>query len=73
MTQLEEIKVPETNNTSNNQKDSQQELNNSNLGKIQGKEYYWSKNNFQSNAAKENITTEKGQWLNNTVFFWYNG
>ena len=25
-------------------------------------EYYRSKNNVQSNAAKENITTEKGQW-----------
>ena len=24
--------------------------------------YYRSKNNFQSNTAKENITTEKGQW-----------
>ena len=25
--------------------------------------YYRSKNNFQSKTAKENITTEKGQWL----------
>ena len=29
-------------------------------------EYYWSKNSVQSNAAKENITTEKGQWPKNT-------
>ena len=29
-------------------------------------EYYWSKNNVQSNAAKENIPTEKGQWPKNT-------
>ena len=25
------------------------------------------KNNFQSNTAKENITTEKGQWPKNTT------
>ena len=30
-------------------------------------EYYGSKNNVQSNAPKENITTEKGQWLKNTT------
>ena len=30
-------------------------------------EYYLSKNNIQSNAAKENITTEKEQWLKNTT------
>ena len=30
-------------------------------------EYYWSKNNVQSNADKENITTEKGQWPKNTT------
>ena len=30
-------------------------------------EYYRSKNNVQSNAAKENITTEKGQWPKNTT------
>ena len=30
-------------------------------------EYYGSKNNVQSNAAKENITTEKGQWPKNTT------
>ena len=29
--------------------------------------YYRSKNNFQSNTAKENITTEKGQWPKNTT------
>ena len=69
-----EIKVSEINNTSNNQKGSQQEMNNLNLGKTNStkkqpnnvkiekrKEYYRSKNKFQSNTAKENITTEKGQ------------
>ena len=30
-------------------------------------EYYRSKNNIQSNATKENITTEKGQWPKNTT------
>ena len=30
-------------------------------------EYYRYKNNVQSNAAKENITTEKGQWPKNTI------
>ena len=30
-------------------------------------EYYRSKNNVQSNAAKENTTTEKGQWPKNTT------
>ena len=30
-------------------------------------EYYRSKNNVQSNATKENITTEKGQWTKNTI------
>ena len=29
-------------------------------------EYYRSKNNFQSNTAKENIASEKRQWPNNT-------
>ena len=64
--------VPEINNTSNNQKDSQQEMNNLNLGKTNSmekqlndvkikkrEEYYRSKNNLQSNTAKENITTGK--------------
>ena len=64
------IKVPEINNASNNQKDS-----NLNLGKTNSmekqlndqkikkkrEEYYWSENNFQSNTSKENITTEKGK------------
>ena len=72
--------VPEINNTSNNQKDSQQEMNYLNLGKTNSiekqlndvkikkrVEYHWSKNNLQSNTAKENITTEKGQWLKNTT------
>ena len=66
-----EIIVPEINNTNNNQKDSQQEMNNLNLGNTnstekqlnnakikKGEEYYWSKNNIQSNTAKENIATE---------------
>ena len=30
-------------------------------------EYYQYKNNFRSNAAKENITTEKGQQPKNTT------
>ena len=30
-------------------------------------EYYWSKNNLQSDAPKENITAEKGQWPKNTT------
>ena len=30
-------------------------------------EYHQSKNNFQNNTAKENITTEKGQWPKNTT------
>ena len=30
-------------------------------------EYYRSKNNLQSNTAKENIATEKGQWPKNTT------
>ena len=75
-----EIIVPEINNTNNNQKDSQQEMNNLNLGNTNSiekqlndvkikkrEEYYRSKNNVQSNAAKENITTEKGQWPKNTT------
>ena len=74
-----EIIVPEINNTNNNQKESQQEENNLNLGntnsiekqlnnvKIKKEEYYRSKNNVQSNAAKENTTTEKGQWPKNTT------
>ena len=76
-----EIIVPEINNTNNNHKDSQQELNNLNLGNTNSinrkttercenkkrEEYYRSKNNVQSNAAKENITTEKGQWPKNTT------
>ena len=73
------IKVPEINNTSNNQKESQQEMDNLNLGKtnsikkqlndvkIKKEEYYRSKNNLQSNTAKENITTLKGQWPKNTT------
>ena len=62
----------EINNTSNNQKDSQQEMNNLNLRKTNSiekqlndlkkrEEYYRSTNNFESNTAKENITTEKGK------------
>ena len=75
-----EIKVPEINNTSNSQKDSQQKMNNLNLGKTNSIEkqlhyvktkkrekYYCSKNNFYSNTAKENITTEKGQWPKSTT------
>ena len=30
-------------------------------------EYYRSKNRVQSNVAKGNVTTEKGQWLKNTT------
>ena len=68
-----EIIVPEIKNTSNNQKDSQQEMNNLNLQKtnsiekqlndvkIKNRENYRSKNNLESNTAKENITTENGQ------------
>ena len=72
--------VTEINKTNNNQKDFQQEMNNLYLGitnsiekqlkdvKIKKREeYYRSKNNIQSNAAKENITTEKGQWSKNTT------
>ena len=71
------MKVPEINNTSNNQKESQQEMGNLNLGKtnslkkqlndlkIKKKEYDRSKNNLQSNTVKENITTLKGQWPKN--------
>ena len=59
------IKVPEINNTSNSQKGSQQEMDNLNLGKtnlikkqlndvkIKKEEYYRSKNNLQSNTAKD--------------------
>ena len=76
--QRKEILVPKINNTNNNQKDSLQEMNNLNLGNTnsiekqqcenkKGEEYYWSKNSVQSNAAKENITTEKGQWPKNTI------
>ena len=70
-----EIIVPEINNTNNNQKDSWQEMNTLNLGNTNSiekqlndvkinkrEEYYRYKSNVQSNAAKENITTEKGQW-----------
>ena len=37
--------------------------------KIKNREYYRSKNNLQSNTAKakENITTENGQWPKNTT------
>ena len=75
-----EIIVPEINNTNNNQKDSQQERNNLNLGNTNSiakqlndvkikkrEEFYRSQNNVQSNAAKENITTEKGQWPKNAT------
>ena len=75
-----EIKVPEINNRSNNQKDSQQEMNNSNLGKTNSiqkqlndvkikkrEEYYQSKKNFRSNTVKENVKREKGQWPKNTT------
>ena len=68
------------NNTSNNQKGSQQEMNNLNLRKTKSiekqlndvkmkkrEEYYRSKSKLQSNAAKESITTEKGQWTKNTT------
>ena len=69
------------NNTSNNQRDSQQEMNNLNLGKTKSiekqmnnvkmkkkrQEYHYSKNNFQCNTAKENVTTEKGQWPKNAT------
>ena len=67
-----EMIVPEINNTSNNQKDSQRKMSNLNLGKTNSiekqlndvkikkrEEYYRSKNNLQSNTAKENITTGK--------------
>ena len=37
------------------------------MWKQKKEEYYRSKNNLQSNAAKENITTEKGQWPKNTT------
>ena len=73
--------VPVINNTSNNQKDSQQEMNNLNLGKTNSiekelndvkikkrEEYYRSKNKIQSTTAKENkTTTEKKQWPKNTT------
>ena len=61
-----EIIVLEINNISNNQKDFQQEMNNLNIGKTNSiekqlkdvkikkrEEYYWSKNNLQSDTAKE--------------------
>ena len=35
--------------------------------KIKNREYYRSKNNLQSNTAKENITTEKRQWPKNAT------
>ena len=65
-----EIIVPEINNRSNNQKDSQQEMNNLNLGKTKSIEKQlsnWSKINLESNTAKENKTIEKGQWPKNTT------
>ena len=75
-----EMIVPEIHNTSNSQKDSQQKMNNLNLGKTKSiekqlndvkikkrEEYYRSKNNLQSNTAKEDITTEIAQWPKNTA------
>ena len=78
MTQM--IRTNVRKDQSNNQKDSQQEMNNLSLGKTNSIEkqledvkikktdkYYWSKNNFQSNTGKQNITIEKGQWPKNTT------
>ena len=78
MTQM--IRTNVRKDQSNNQKDSQQEMNNLSLGKTNSIEkqledvkikktdkYYWSKNNFQSNTGKKNITIEKGQWPKNTT------
>ena len=72
------MKVPEINNTSNNQ-DSQQEMNNLNLRKTNSiekqlndvkikkkKRILLVEKQLKSNTAKENITIEKRQWLKNT-------
>ena len=55
-----EIIVPEINNANNNQKDSQQEMDNLNLRNTNLIEK-------QLNDVKENATTEKGQWPKNTT------
>ena len=81
MSKRKEIKVPEINYTNNRHEDSQQKMNNLNLGKTNSikktercenkkrEEYYWCRNNFQSNTAikKNKKKTEKVKWPKNTT------